>query len=60
MLLSQTWTSDMKNIESNIGPDSGVFDDMDNEELPPIRSGNIILTAEGVSNLPCLQVFESC
>ncbi|XP_053374130.1 sperm-associated antigen 1-like [Mercenaria mercenaria] len=45
----KNWSSDMKNIESNIG---GQFDIMDSEdqELPPIRSGNITLTADGAKS----------
>jgi hypothetical protein len=38
----------MKNIESNFEEQSE-FMDNDEDDLPPIRSGNITLTADGVS-----------
>ena len=44
--LWQKWTSNMKNIESGLTPTQLPEEDT---ELPPIRSGSITLTAEGVS-----------
>jgi len=44
----QKWTSDMKYMDSSVqGP--SLTETQYEPDLPPIRSGNITLTADGVS-----------
>lgn len=49
--LFQTWSSDIRNVESTMGTLENDVAGEDDSDLPPIRSGKITLTAEGVSHL---------